>query len=578
MNYEHSKVLDFLSGTLSTATSFHTDALGKCQDSRDAYEGALYGNEQDGRSRIVVKDIMRTVQGALPSVVEPFIADEIVQIDAENPDDVEGAKKQEALINYQWSKRNRPLDVMETVGINLMVDGTAWVMTGWHRDGYPTIETVPFESVIPDPAATSMDECRFIIYRRKVTVGEILANPEWYGKHTKTELQVLMPNNNTEYDPAPTRGREDTYDPDDRSLEKVEVFEYYGYYDLNKDDEAEPVLMIWSDNKLLRATESPFPFGPIPFDNAVYSKVPFSIYGATMEDLIGDYQRLRTSITRGIIDNMANSNNGTKFIRKGSLDAVNFNRLKRGDKIVELNMPTQTTADALIYDGNFNALPPDIYKMLEDTQKEQQDLTGISNLAIGSFNQRSINQTATGSSIMASMSQKRLMYIVRHIMDMMESVFSKWCALNAELIDEVSIIDSTGEHISIAGMELPVDGFGIKVHTPTQGLKEKRLMDLGTMLQQVAPMSNVLGAEPAIQIILQMAKEMDMPVLATTIMNSYQSSQQGNPMAEQAMQVDIMEKQAEIAKDMAQAQKYQAETDAKRVETMRAYDGLENIG
>lgn len=52
MNYEHSKVLDFLSGTLSTATSFHTDALGKCQDSRDAYQGLSYGNEQDGRSII----------------------------------------------------------------------------------------------------------------------------------------------------------------------------------------------------------------------------------------------------------------------------------------------------------------------------------------------------------------------------------------------------------------------------------------------------------------------------------------------------------------------------------------------
>ena len=574
---ENSSVIDYLQSTLSTATDYHTEALAHVQVSRDAYKGEYYGNETSGRSKIVVKDIMRTVQGALPSITEPFLADEIVQIDADMPGMVQQCAKQEALMNYQWSKKNDPLEIMETYGMNLMVEGTAWFMTGWHRDGYPTVETVPFESVIPDPAATSMDDCRFIIYRRKVTVGEILGNPEWYGKHTKADLQVLMPGNSTQYEPDPTRGREESYNPDDRSLEHIEVFEYYGYYDLNQDDEAEPVLMIWSESKLLRATESPFPFGPIPFDVATYSKIPFSVYGATIEDMIGDHQRLRTSITRGIIDNMANSNNGTKFIRKGSLDAVNMNRLKRGDPIVELNAPSQMHADALIYDGSFNPLPADVYHMMEGIQQEEQDLTGISNLSIGSFDPRSINQTATGSSIMASMSQKRLMFTVRHISSALKGVFSKWASLNADLLTEASITTPRGEQIEVIGAELPVDGFGISIKTPTQGLKEKKLMDLGTMLQQVAPMSNVLGLDPAMHIITQMAKELEMPTLQKSILESYIQMKQ-RPQQDPMQEIEAMEKQAEIVKDLAQTEKYKAETDAKRVETMRAYNGLENIG
>jgi hypothetical protein len=246
--------------------------------------------------------------------------------------------------------------------------------------------------------------------------------------------------------------------------------------------------------------------------------------------------------------------------------------------IVEVNMPTQMTADSLIYDGNFNALPADVYRMLDATQKEEEDLTGISNLSIGSFEARNMNTTATGSSIMASMSQKRLMYIVRHISDMMESVFKKWSLLNADLITEVSVKTPSGEQVTIVGDELPVDGFGLTIRTPTQGLKEKRMMDLTSMLQAIAPMSAVLGSEPAMNIIMQMATELDMPTLKVTLSEAYQQSKQGNPMAEQSMQLEMQEKQAEIAKDVAQAGKYSAETDAKRVETMLAYNGLEKIG
>ena len=575
---ETSGVLSYCQNTLSEAKGYHTEALGRVLDSRAAYEAAKYGNEVEGRSSIVTKDIMRTVNGALPSVVEPFLGEEIVKIDTERPQDVPGAEMQEALINYQWTKKHNPLELMESIAFNNMVDGTVWVMSGWSVDKHPTLKVCPFESVIPDPSATSMDDMRFVIHRTKVSTGDILSNPSWYGKHSKEDLATLVSNDNSEYEPEPTAGREDGYNPDDRSMELVEVFSYYGYYDLNKDDVAEPVLMIWSGNKLLRATESPYPFGPIPFDKSIYNKIPFSIYGATINDLIGDHQRLRTSMTRGIIDNMANSNNGQKFIRKGSLDAVNFNRLKRGDPYVELNMPTNTSADALIYDGNFNQLPPDVYKMLMDTENDMNNLTGITNAAIGGFDSRNINQTATGASIMSSMAQKRLLFIVRHISDMMSNAFRKWAVLNAELIQEATIPGANGEHINITGPELPSEQFGISIHTPTTGLKEKRVNDLTGMLQAVAPMSNILGPGPSMQIIMQMAKELDMPMLVAGIGKAYQESQQGNPQAEAAMDMEMREKEAEITKDIAQAGKYDAEAQAKTAEVILAAEGREKIG
>ncbi|OQX83245.1 MAG: hypothetical protein B6D63_06520, partial [Candidatus Latescibacteria bacterium 4484_7] len=249
------RILDFLNSTLSGADSYHNEALGPVADSRNAYQGLPYGNEVEGRSAIVSKDIQRTVQGALPSIVEPFLGDEIVSIESEIPSQKDSCRKAEALINYQWSRKHRPLELMETIAVNLMVDGTAWVMTGWDAEGYPTLSVVPFESVIPDPAATKPEEMRFVIYRRKVSVSEILSNPEWFGKQSKQSLQVLMPDTESEYDPRPEPGRQDDYNPDDRALEKLELFEYYGWYDMDGDGIAEPVLAIWHKDKLLKMVE-----------------------------------------------------------------------------------------------------------------------------------------------------------------------------------------------------------------------------------------------------------------------------------------------------------------------------------
>jgi len=574
---EDTKVLGFLNSTLDGASPYHDEALATVLASRALYRGEPMGNEVEGRSAIVMKDIQRTVHGALPSIVEPFLGDEIVSIESEIPSQKDGCKKQEALVNYQWARKHNPLEVMETVGINLMVDGTVWLMTGWDSEGYPTTSVVPFESVIPDPAATKPEEMRFVIYRRKVSVSEILSNPDWFGKHTKRSLQALMPDTESEYDPEPVYGRQDDYNPDDRALEKLELFEYYGWYDLDGDGIAEPVLGIWHRDRLLKMIESPFPFGPIPFDTAVYVRQPFSIYGLPISELIGEYQHLRTSITRGIIDNMANSNSGTKFIRKGSLDPVNWNRLKRGEPYVEINVPSQTGTDALIYDGNYNPIPQAVFALNEEIQKEQENLSGITRYAVGS-DSRSLNQTATGIGIISSMSQRRLIYITRHLASMMERVFTKWAALNAELIERVVVPTLEGD-IVVDGTTLPADGFGIKVTTPTEGLKETKRQQIVSMIQSLAPMVPYTGATPVLSLLSDMAELMDMPKVKMMLARSIQEAEQNKGMTQQIAiqqqqieqmkaQIEMMKDAAGAQKDQALAQKYLAESDAERYDTI----------
>ena len=558
-------ILSYLKSALSESTGYHQEALGRVQESRDAYNGRLYGNEQDGYSKIVMKDVARMVNGALPSLVEPFSGDNICEVTSENPIGEEGAKKQTALINYQWAKKHDPLEIAETFAFNTMVDGTAWLLSGWSPEGHPTVRVVPFESVIPDSAAYDMNDLRFIIHRRRVTLADILDNTLWFGEHTLEELNTIQSASYTsEYDPAPQIGREDTFNPDERMLENIEVFEYYGYMDIGNG--VEPVLCIWADDTLLRATPSPYTKNPIPFDRSIYAKIPFSIYGATINDLVGDYQRLRTSITRGIIDNMANSNNGTKFIKKGALDHVNFNRLMNNDRVVELNSGKDAPMGNVVWDGNFNALPADVYKMLEDTMKEQENITGITRYAVGS-DSRALNQTATGISMITSMSQRRLTYIVRHMASALRGVFLKWARFNSELVDTLTIPTVDG-YMEMSGYELPSDQIGITLNTPTAGLKEKKQSDIVTTIQSLAPMMQFIGPDIVLDLLAELADTMDLPKVAVQIKMAKQQMQQSKGQMDPQQQAEYMEMIAKAEKDIAQAGKYHAETQDKQVETL----------
>jgi len=578
MKMTDTSILQYLEATLSDATAYHTEALGIVQDSRDAYNGELQGDEDPNWSSIVVKDIKRIVNGAIPSLVEPFMTDTIVNLDTNKAQLVNSLAKSEALLNYQWSNVIDPMATAELAAMNQMVDGTAWAMTGWNKKGHPTVHIVPFESVIPDPSAYDVDDMKFVIYRRKVTISDILSNPKWFGKHTLEDLNVLVPSSTSEYDPVPVPGREDSYDPGNRALEEVEVFEYYGLLDTDGKGIAKPFLGIWSNGKLLRSGDNPYPDFVIPFDRAVYTRKPFSIYGETIEELVGDYQRLRTSITRGIIDNMANSNNGARFVKKNALDSVNFQRLMDNERVVELNVGKDAPVRDAIEYGTFNPLPANVFQMLEDTMKEEENITGITRYSVGS-DSRALNQTATGIGIITDMSQRRLTYLTSQLAVMFKGVILKWAKLNAAIITDVTVKTPRG-YLQIAGPELVGDEFGITMNTPTAGIKQKKQADLTVMMQSLAPLTGLIGPEILLGLLTEMANLAEMPKLrdelyritAEVEQNKGQMSSE-QQLALQKVQLEMGKTQSETMENVASAKKSQADADQQNMATMLASFG-----
>jgi len=71
------------------------------------YRGEKFGNEVEGRSQIVSRDVAEVVDGMLPDLLKPFVAgDEAVKFEPRGPEDEEGAQQATDYANFVWSVDN----------------------------------------------------------------------------------------------------------------------------------------------------------------------------------------------------------------------------------------------------------------------------------------------------------------------------------------------------------------------------------------------------------------------------------------------------------------------------------------
>ena len=77
-------------------------------DALNLYLGNKFGNERDGRSQFVSRDVFETTLWVLPSLLEIFTSsDDVVVAEPVNSDDVKPAEEAAALLNHVFYKENQ---------------------------------------------------------------------------------------------------------------------------------------------------------------------------------------------------------------------------------------------------------------------------------------------------------------------------------------------------------------------------------------------------------------------------------------------------------------------------------------
>ena len=498
------------------------------------HNGEPYGNEVTGKSAIVSRDIKRQSEWQHSSIIDPFVSSpDIIKCSPITWEDKELSEQTELVLNTQFTRKFNRYSFMTKAIKVLDSEGTVVIQTGWDYEDYT--RKVEREVVLHDEHGQyidveEVDEVVIVknqptaIVRRNIdvyldpTCQDDIDNAQFVITRYESDLSNLRQDPNMsnlgrvakemcvdgEYTAEDDTGFEFTDDP----RKKLVVYEYWGNYDLDGDGNAEPMVCCWVGDNIIRLEPNPYPDQKIPFVVVPFNSVPFKMHGEANAELIGDNQKVKTAIVRGIVDNLAKSNNGQIGFRKGALDPLNKKRYEQ-DKNFEFN-----TNPNDIWQGSYNQIPSTAFDVLGLMNNEIESLTGTKNFS-GGINSGSLGQHATGARGALDAASVRRMNIVRNIAEnMIKPIMRKWMAYNSKYLSEEEVTRITNtEFVPIREDDLAglVD---INISVSTAEDNDAKVQKLSFLLQ-----TNAAIMDPNLQKLahVNIAKLMGMPEYAKEI-------------------------------------------------------------
>ncbi len=560
---ERNERLDRFSRDYRLAYSAKSEVQANIDRWIDLYERDVSETVRNGDSNIVVKDVKRAVEGLVPKLVETFVStQDLVVSEPTAFGTAVGAKLNGAILNEEFDRLDKGAFV-EDIARTLVIQGTVWIKSGW-RGSRAYAYVCRNDAVFTDPSASSEDEMKFLCYRRRVSKMDIRSNEAWFGRGAYEKVKDAMasgvPEESGEMSAvAYERGNDSSFnfdEGDDRGL--VNLIEYYGW-----DDNGNPLLFIWCEDngEVLRDTESPFGDRPIPFHSQRFIRTPGSLWGEGLPSLIEDYQKVRTGIVNGIVDNMRMANNSQVFMRKGALDYVNYKRLRAGERYIQVNaMPSESMEH-----GAFHPITPSVFSVLEMFQIEEENVTGVTRFSQGS-DPRALQSTARGIMSLSAMAEQRTTHAARLIAFLLEKVSESWMRLNKAFLPDVTGVTVDGTPgVLVRRDELPdAEAATVTVSAGTAGVKEKRIQD-ALLLLNVVKGSSLGGSQVEQELIASIAETSGFEPLARKIRAMDASSNPGAEAAAMEKSSELELNRAKAVKEMATARKAIADAESSSI-------------
>ena len=616
-----SELLSAFKKDLTSADTLRLEAVAARDKWRSAYNGEKYGNEQKGKSSIVSRDIKRQDEWQHASVKDPFVSDQdIIKCNPVTFEDKAAAVQNELILNHQFTRQFNGYKFITDVIKLHYSEGTVIVKTGWNYEdeevevehpiaaqhpisgeivqvgtqiskelkvllNQPDAQICRLEDVYLDPTAEGdISRAQFVGHRYESDISS-LRKAKKYKNLRKLAMKInkdspTSNNGGTDFDPTD----ETDFIFADAARKKLLVHEYWGNYDINNTGIAEPIICTWCEDVIIQLESNPYPERDLPFLVLANNSIPFKLYGEANAELIGDNQKVNTAIKRGILDNMAGSNNAQKGVKIASLDPLNKKRFLNG-KNFEFN-----GSPADFYEGSYNQIPGSVFNVMEMINGETESMIGVKDFS-GGINGKGLGSTAKAAGGVLDAVSVRRLDIVRNIAEnLIKPLMRKWMSYNSEFLREEEVIRVTNEEFvpikrdDLKGM---VD-IAIQVSTAEDNAaKSERLAFMLQTGQQTMDQGEVR------LIRAEMARLDKMPDLAKKI-EEYQP--QPDPHVEEMKMlereklkseiiernsrskenaVDIRLKNANAALAEAKVRNMDSDTDAKDLDFTRKADGTE---
>lgn len=526
---------------LEEAVSWYEENLEPEQaEATKYYHGEPFGDERDGRSKVVSTDVRDATLAQMPSIMEILFGPEkVVEFKPRGPEDEALSRQQTDACNYivteendgytllhdwvqdglvrklgvtkVWWDESYRVEATEYTGLteqDLAVlandeatedfDITAtyplsgmpgapmlFDVTAKRRNdrGCVRVRAVPSEEFVFTPHARTLDEAPLVAHVREVASDELVAlgiDPEliekYRGKTRPTSSEDMK--SVRQFDRDTEWDQEENRDDSQRTVMFAEA---YVLIDADGDDIGERRLFqcIGPDFEIANGDG---------LGEVVDDMVPFAVWspyrrahtivGDGNWDLLKDVQRIKSQVLRGTLDSLAQSITPITEVVRGKVNMADLLN-PDVDKVVRVEAP------GMMREVKTSFVGPDTLPVLGYFDSIKEDRTGTSKAAMG-LDADSL-QSSTKAAVAATLSgsQQRLKFIVRMLAETgMKRLFKLVCAMTVKHRDQPWMIRLRNQWVEVdprhwdTSMDVIVNvGLG-------QGTPEDRIMALQGLLQE----------------------------------------------------------------------------------------------
>ena len=403
----------------------------------DYYKGRPFGNEENGRSRVVSRDVKQVVQAMLPSLMRIFFGwEKAVEFRPRGIEDVPGAEQQTDYVNYivrednpgflvfqGWFKdamvrklgvvkwwwedkekvegtRHTGIDEQQLTGLVLDESVSDYTILNQYPgpegvklfdcdvvrafdDGRARFAVIAPEHFVFTPSARTLEESDLVGHVRDIAASEVIAmgyDEDEVLPHTGSGRKRWATTGSGSLEDA-RRFDQDQYSSERNEIapEREEVLfgEVYVRFDYDGDGLAElNRLDVIGDN--FEILGEPEPVDEVPFACLTPDPEPNTIIGDSVADDVMDIQKIKSSILRGMLDSLTLALNPRMEIVEGEVNV-------KDAMSVEIGAPIRVLKPGMMREvgHDFQRSGGAAFPMLQYMDKEKEDRTGISKAAAG---------------------------------------------------------------------------------------------------------------------------------------------------------------------------------------------------
>jgi len=132
MKIKKAELLSALKSDLKASEHLKQDQDALVTKWKNEYNGKPYGNEQEGKSAIISRDIKKQSEWQHATIIDPFVStSNVIKAIPITWEDEESARQNELLLNTQFCRKFNRFNFMTKAVKVLDQEGTIVIETGW---------------------------------------------------------------------------------------------------------------------------------------------------------------------------------------------------------------------------------------------------------------------------------------------------------------------------------------------------------------------------------------------------------------------------------------------------------------